>query len=189
MFPLVAKGCVFIVANKPRTMPSMHKCQRRDDDRGLWNLCVNWWILPVHALLAISFTFIVLEVLQGRHFLVNGSEDRDDTSSTFRLYQSDVNTLLSLALVLVRTLAGCWLTLTGWRMSFISLELDGATLGEINRLIDYRIPPFKPRAQTPWKKGSPGFLAARLWMIFLLSIPTQFVAPPPDWRCQLDPWD
>jgi hypothetical protein len=159
------------------TATSGHKCQRRDDDRGCWNEFLNWWILPVHLTLTAAFTFIVLKVLQGQHFLVSGSENRDYASSTFRIYQSDVNTLLSLALVLIRTLAGCWLTLTGWRMAFISLERNGATLRETNRMINYRIPPFKPWARIRWNKDSSQVLAATLWIIFLLALPAQFVAP------------
>jgi hypothetical protein len=119
----------------------------------------------------------MLKALQGQHFLISGSENRDYASSTFRIYQSDVNTLLSLALVLIRTLAGCWLTLTGWRMAFISLECNGATLRETNRMTNYRIPPFKPWARIRWNKDSSQVLAATLWMIFLLALPAQFVAP------------
>lgn len=132
---------------------------------------------PVHAFLATSFALILLKVLQGRHVLVTGPENGDLTSHTFRLHQSDVNTLLSLSLVLIRTLAGCWLTLTGWRMTFITFELTGATLKEANRMIDYRIPPLKTTARNMYKPGSSSFLAATLWMIFLLTLPTQFVAP------------
>lgn len=159
------------------TTTSGHKCQRRDDDRGCWNKFLNWWILPVHLTLAAAFTFIVLKVLQGQHFLVSGSENPDYTSSTVRIYQSDVTTLLSLALILVRTLAGCWLTLTGWRTTFISLEWSGATLRETDRMINYRIPPFKPWARIRRNKESSRVLAATLWMIFLLALPAQFVAP------------
>ena len=158
-------------------MTRVHECQRRNDDHSFWNRSRNWCILPVHAFLATSFAFILLKVLQGRHFLVTGSEVGNSTCHTFRLYQSDVNTLLSLALVLNRTLAGCWLTLTGWRMTFITFELTGATLKEAIRMIDYRIPPLKTSAQNMNKVGSSSFLTATLWMIFLLPLPTQFVAP------------
>jgi amino acid permease len=159
------------------TTTSKHICQHRDDDGGWWNVFLDWWILPAHLTFAVVFTCIVLKVLQGRDFLVSGSENHDYNSHTFRLYQSDVNTLLSLALVFIRTLTGCWLTLTGWRMALTSMERNGATLKEIIRMIDYRIPSIKPWDRARWKTKSFTVLAFTMWAIFLLGLPTQFVAP------------
>jgi hypothetical protein len=159
------------------TTITKHKCQRRDEDGGWWNEFLNWWILPAHLTFATVFAFIVLKVLQGRHFLIAGSENHDHDSHIFRFYQSDVTTLLSLALVLIRSLAGCWLTLTGWRMAFISLERNGATLKEIIRMINYRIPSIQPWGRARWRTKSTTALAFTMWTIFLLSLPTQFVAP------------
>lgn len=152
---------------------SRHQCQRREDDRGWWYNLINWWILPIHLTLAALFTLIALKVLQGRSFIVAGSGYRGHDSSMITLSQADVNTLISLALTAIRTLAGCWLTLTSWRMAFISLEQNGATLNEISHMISYRIPPLRF-----WGRGkcdSRGSLLS-MWAIFFLALPTQFVA-------------
>ena len=45
------------------------------------------------------------------------------------------------------------------------------------RTIDYRIPPLKTRTRNTRTSGSFSFLAATVWIIFLLTLPTQFVAP------------
>lgn len=153
------------------TETDKHQCQRREDDHGWWYNFVNWWILPIHLILAAVFTLIALKVLQGRSFIVAGSGYHD--SSMITLSQPDVNTLISLALTIIRTLAGCWLTLTGWRMAFISLEQNGATLNEINHLINYRIPPLRFWGRGKWDSRWTLFF---MWAIFILALPTQFVA-------------
>ena len=150
-----------------------HHCQRRKDDSGWWNHFINWWILPIHLTLAALFTLIALKVLQGRAFIVAGSSYRNHNSSMIILSQADVNTLISLALTAIRTLAGCWLTLTSWRMAFISLEQNGATLNEIDYLVSFRIPPLRFWGRGKWDSR---WTLLSMWAIFFLALPTQFVA-------------
>lgn len=152
---------------------NQHHCQRREDDHGWWYNLTNWWILPIHLIAAAWFTLIALFVLQGRSFVVAGSGDRGHGSHKITLSQADANTLISLALTGIRSLAGCWLTLTGWRMAFITLEQYGATVNEFNRLVSYRIPPLRFWGRGTW--GSRWTLLS-MWLIFLLAWPTQFVA-------------
>lgn len=150
-----------------------HNCQCREDDRGWWYNFINWWILPIHLTLAALFTLITLYVLQGRSSILAGSEYRVHDSDMIKLSQADVNTLISLALTATRTLAGCWLTLTGWRMAFIGLEQDGVTLNEMNHLVSYRIPPLRLWGRGKWRSR---WTLLTMWTIFFLALPTQFVA-------------
>lgn len=73
-----------------------------------------------------------------------------------------------MAVTTVRTLAGAWLTLTGWRLAFIISESKGITLQSFSRLVCYRLPPTSP--------GSLRMLAI-LWTVFLISAPVQFISP------------
>lgn len=150
-----------------------HHCQRREDDHGWWYNFMNWWILPIHLISAAWFTLFALLVLQGQSFVIAGSGYRHHDSHMITLSQADINTLISLALTAIRSLAGCWLTLTGWRMAFITLEQHGATVDEFNRLVSYRIPPLRFWGRGKWKSR---WTLLSMWLIFFLAWPTQFVA-------------
>lgn len=156
---------------------SGHRCTRRNDDRGGWNAFLNWWILPVHFVIVSIITIVTLKVLQGRSFLVDSNETNEYSLSASRIYQSDVNTLLSVALVLVRTLASYWLTLTGWRMAFIALERNEANLREIGRMVSYRLPSFALWGSNGSGGASLWAVAGTMWIIFMLALPNQFSAP------------
>ncbi len=159
-----------------------HRCTRRNDDEGKWRIFCAWWLLPFHLLIVGVVAFTIIYVVNGRAFLlVSQSAAGLPNDVHIVLYQSDVTTLVSIALVVVRVLAGSWFSLAAWRMVFISLEMSGMTLRDAKRMLEYGVPslPFvcnDARGKKRQFRTSKRF-AMTLWLMFLLALPAQFVAP------------
>lgn len=147
--------------------PTRHHCIYRRDQRGIWHIVTNYWILPVHFLSSVALATTLLSYIDNRLFLIDTSSS-DTPPSVVPISQTDFATLLSLSVTTVRTLTGAWLTLTGWRLAFIILELEGMDLKSFSRLVCYRVP---PKRSASWR------LLLCLWTVFLISAPVQFVSP------------
>lgn len=89
-----------------------------------------------------------------------------------RLYQTQVNGLLSLALVLVRLLASSCTALVVWRMIYVLLEKEALTLTELTRLNNYKVP-ILPRLKS--KSRMLWFSWVTMIVVFLW--PSSFSAP------------
>lgn len=152
-----------------------HKCQYREDDTG-WKACWADWGFPIaHFLGTVAITLILLEVVDDSIFPIHRGDfsNMDSQANVFPLLtQSAVTSIISLALVYHRLAAGSWLTLAGWRMAFIVLEVDGASLSDLNWMINYRRPPFQSQAL-----GREIHLLPTLWLISLLATPSLFISP------------
>ena len=159
-------------------MSSSHICRYRDDDRSWLGRIRAFWFIPTHFIASSTIACSLMYLIDGRNFLVHGRPDsgKIDTVRTSNLYQSDVTTLLSLALVVIRSIGGAWLTLFGWRMCFCILELEGASLGQMTRMIDHRLPPtrFLQRQAHSIKSL---FLIPLMWLVFICGTPSQFITP------------
>lgn len=121
-----------------QTEQSQHRnCSPRADDRGLWNAIKAWYLFAVHIVLSAATAVIVIHI--DNHEFKIGS---DYSVLTFHspLHQAQVTGLLSLALVVVRLVAGAGSTLLVWRIIFILLENRGITLLELTRTLSFRIP-------------------------------------------------
>ena len=152
-----------------------HKCKYREDDSG-WKACWADWGLPVaHLLGTVAMTLSLLKIIDDSIFPIHRSDfsNIDSQDNVFPLVtQSAVTSLISLALVYHRLAAGSWLALAGWRMAFVVLEVDGASLSDLNWMINYRRPPFQSQASS-----RETHLLPKLWLISLLATPSIFVSP------------
>lgn len=152
-----------------------HKCQYRDDDCGWSARFADWGFPIIHFLGTIAITLSLLEFVNDRIFPIRNGDfsDLDSQSNAVPLLtQSTVTSMISLALVYHRLAAGSWLTLAGWRMAFIVLEADGASLSDLDYMIKYRCPPFHAG-----DTSRETHLLPKLWVIFLLATPSLFVSP------------
>ena len=152
-----------------------HTCQHRHDNKGWSAYLADWGFPTLHLLGTAVITISLLAVVDNRIFAIShddflnvNSQGKEFSSLT----QPAMTSIISLALVLQRLAGGAWLTLTGWRMAFTVLEVDGASLGDIGRMINYRCPPFR----SPSKPRQPSLLPT-LWVIFLLATPSLFTSP------------
>ena len=152
-----------------------HKCQNRRDDNG-WSAHLAVWGLPIlHLLGTIAITLSLLAFIDDRIFPVNKgdvSSTNSQSESFSLLTQPAMTSIISLVLVFHRLVGGSWLTLAGWRMAFTVLEVDGASLGDIGRMVNYRCPPFRSPS-TGWQTS----LLPIAWVVFLLVTPSLFTSP------------
>ena len=152
-----------------------HKCQYRSDDSGWSAILADWGFVITHLLGTVAITLSLLTFVDDRIFPIRKGDfsDLDSQSNAVpSLTQSTVTSIISLALVYHRLAAGSWLTLAGWRMAFIVLEADGASLNDLGHMINYRCPPFYAG-----DTSRETYLLPKLWVIFLLATPSLFVSP------------
>ena len=158
-----------IVPNSKEIEDGYHSTSRRDDS-GPCNALQAWYLFLLHPAASIIFVAYMLQLIDGHHFQTGSP------SSTFQiespLYQTQINGLVSLALVMIRLLASACTALLAWRMIFVLLEKQGMTLAELTRMNNYRIPilpRLKKRSQLLWSAWAI-LLAFFLW-------PPNFAAP------------
>lgn len=152
-----------------------HKCQYRRDDYGWSARLADWGFPMLHLLGTVALTLSLLAVVNDRTFPIRNGDfsNVDSQGKAFSsLTQPAMTSIISLALVFHRLVGGGWLTLAGWRMAFTVLEVDGASLGDLGRMIDYRCPPFRSPST-----GRQTSLLPTLWVIFLLATPSLFTSP------------
>ena len=146
-----------------------HGVSRRDDS-GPWNSLQAWYLFLLHQAASIVFVAYLIQWIDGHHFQTGSPSSIFQTNSP--LYQTQINGLVSLALVMIRLLASACTALLVWRMIFILLEKQGMTLAELTRMNNHRIPilpRLKTRSQLLWS-GWAILLAFFLW-------PPNFAAP------------
>lgn len=164
---------------RQRFKPAISYWSKPTSSRNVASTIIRWWLFPAHLALAAVLVIVLQHSLQGKQFAVS-QEGGQDLNVNFQLAQPDVIALVSTVLTLVRALAGAAVTLIGWRMAFLTLGTKGATLAQVDYMVSWRRPPIK------------GQIA--LWLVFLLSVPSQFTAPVlqgainwiPDTRYKLD---
>lgn len=144
------------------------RCISRADDSGTWNTFKAWYPFLIHLVACVLLFAGMTHWINDQHFKT-GSPPTLFKSS---LYQTQITGLISLALVLIRMLAGSCSVLLVWRTIFILLEKRGITLTELTRLGNFHVP-IIPRG------GSRIELLWSCWamvVIFLLW-PPSFAAP------------
>lgn len=140
-----------------------HVCMRRNDDRGLKNELKAWYLFPLHAVLSGLFTFAMLKAVNNHAFRTGAPPLWYDRMP---LYQTDVMTLISSALVLIKLVSSAASAILVWRLIFILFEKDGLTLAVVCRMADYRIPYF-----------SMGIWSCLSIVVIFLAWPSQFASP------------
>ena len=152
-----------------------HKCQYRRDDHGWSAHLADWGFPMLHLLGTVIITLSLLTVVDDRIFPIDRGDfsNADSQGKAFSiLTQPDMTSMISLALVFHRLTGGAWLTLAGWRMAFTVLELEGVSLSDMGRMINYRCPPLRSPF-TGWQAG----LLPTMWVVFLLATPSLFTSP------------
>ncbi|KAL8738486.1 MAG: hypothetical protein Q9181_000742 [Wetmoreana brouardii] len=155
-----------------------HRCQYRRDDHGWSALMADWGLPVLHLLGTLVITLNLVFLVDGRIFPVGagGFSTTESHRKVFSLLtQPAMTSILSLALVLHRLAGGSWLTLAGWRMAFTVLEVNGASLSELGRMIQYRCPPFWTHKTIAADRGT--IFLPTLWIITLLATPSLFTSP------------
>lgn len=119
----------------------------------------------LHILSCFAIAFCMVYLLHGYHAVSKDSPHFVD-GGKFKLRVSDVTTLISVALVIIKLLVGAWTGVVLWTCVFFLLEKRGLTLGQIGRIMSFNIPPI-PR----------GYAEVLVAVLLLLVIPQQFSGP------------
>ena len=89
-------------------MNSSYLCRYGEDDRSWFGRIYAWWLVPTHFIASSAVAASLMLFVDQRNFLVHGRPDsgKIDAVRTSSLYQSDITTLISLVLLVVRAIAG-----------------------------------------------------------------------------------
>ncbi|CAE6473961.1 unnamed protein product [Rhizoctonia solani] len=138
------------------------------------------WPLLLHGALAVIIAAFVLAYVDGRNFNISKRRPTvrlQDGSLvpwiSFAPLQSDITTILSVAISILRLVAAGWLGSLCWRCALILMEEVGIKSEQLHFLVSYgfTISPLRTVAN---KKPTISWL---VWAILFLTIPTQFAAP------------
>ncbi|KAG9248781.1 hypothetical protein BJ878DRAFT_476146 [Calycina marina] len=139
----------------------------RSDNSGIWNSFKAWYLFGLHFLACILMK-IGLDRVNHRDFKIGSAPTIFTLDSG--LYQAQVTGPVSLALVIIRIIAGSCSGLLISRTVFILLEKRVVSLSEITRLTNWRLPVVPGRSSS---------ISWSLWAIsaILLLWPQSFAAP------------
>jgi hypothetical protein len=147
-----------------------HRCYRRKDDHTLGDRLWAWYLLPLHLISALLFTAIMVFVVNNRNYpICNDGDPWWRAMLHCGLTQSDVTSLISFALVLMRLITSAWFTTSAWRGTYILLEKRGMTLTQMRNMVMFHWPGF-----------SHGLGPGYTWwtvVVFFLILPAQLIAP------------
>jgi hypothetical protein len=112
-------------------------CDTRTDDSGFWNGTKSWYLFVLHLSTTIALVVGIIAI-DGYVFKIGFGPNLFVVKD--RLYQAQVTALISLALVIIRLIAGACSTLLAWRILSLLLERRGILLSEMTRLLNLRLP-------------------------------------------------
>ncbi|KAF2138626.1 uncharacterized protein K452DRAFT_338756 [Aplosporella prunicola CBS 121167] len=119
------------------SQPTGHICRKRKDPSRPLLLTRAWWYIPLHFICSTALSVTVI--------LLNGEVFPVDRTSTYRISQSDITTLIAAGLRLTSLLGSTWHGILAWRCTFIAIELSGLSFSEIAKQISWRSGPLIPR--------------------------------------------
>lgn len=127
-------------------------------------------LIPVlHLISCLALAVSMIYGLNGYNAVPSSSPNKIWGETRFKLRVSDVTTLISAAMTVIKLLVGGWTGTIIWNCIFLLLEGTGLTLAQINRITTYYIPPLFTR-----RSGRTGPL---VMLLLLLVIPQQLISP------------
>ena len=145
-------------------------CERHEDIHKLWIRA----LIPLvgHFIFIIGIATVVFSSIDNQLFNTSlrappvTQFDGSISHLASRPLQSDITTVLSIALTLMRTATAMWTAATTWRCVFVLMEKKGISLQAINWMTTFRLPP-KPRT----------WLGVIVAIILLAAFPAQYSSP------------
>jgi hypothetical protein len=127
---------------------------------------VYTWLFPVLHLVSYVALAVCLILLLDGYFAVAAESPRSLSGGGYRLRVSDVTTLISIALMIVKIFVSAWTSIILWNSVFVLLETQGLTLPQISRIMSYYLPPL------PQQRA--GYL---VFLLLLFVLPQMFISP------------
>lgn len=145
-----------------------HGCDIRRDDSGFWNACKAWYLIFLHLITCVILVWCLEKKIDGQDFQIGSPP----AIFTVPLYQAQITGLISVSLVLIRSLAGACSTLIAWRVIFVMLNREGLKLKELTWLQNYRMP-ILPQGNS----GSRLFWSSWAMLVIILTWPSGYLSP------------
>jgi hypothetical protein len=122
-------------------------------------------LMPIlHLVCCILLVLCMVYLLEG--YLAALPSQPRYVDGHLKMRVSDITTLISVALTLIKLLVGAWTGTILWNCIFTLLETSGLNLNQINRILSFYTPPFR-------RDASILFVA----LLLLLVVPQQFISP------------
>jgi len=119
-----------------------------------------------HIVLSLALAMSLVFYLNDSNFDSGKRASWSDIFADTSLRVSDVTTLVSAALVLIRVVGQVFIASTVWRCAMILLQHDGLSLGQLDTMLSYKIP-------TSFSGQYSLLIAASL----LMMLPSAYIAP------------
>ncbi|KAF8708246.1 hypothetical protein RHS03_03413, partial [Rhizoctonia solani] len=146
-----------------------------DPGRSLISWVAIIWPLLLHLALTTSIIVVILQYIDNQEFNIEKRRptvplpDGSARSAAFVLLQSDVTTILSTALAILRLVTACWLGPMCWRCVFILLKATGLTHNQLHRTVSYGIPIITD--------GNQRAICLMVWLAMVMVLPIHVIAP------------
>ena len=109
-----------------------------------------FWVVIFHLLCCIALAISMVYGLDGYMAIYPGAPRY--FHGKYKLQVSDVTTIISVALVVIKLLVGAWTGTVIWNCVFVLLQSQGLALSEINRIMAIYVPPIpKHRASKDFR--------------------------------------
>jgi hypothetical protein len=128
-----------------------------------------------HFIITALIAIVMIYAIDNHSFNISSPKpaieqfDGSFTHPRYRPRQSDITTVISFALTVMRLVSGMWTAAMAWRCSFILMEKTGVSLQNINWMLTYSLP-----AEIRARRGITVVVVA---IILLLAFPSQLAAP------------
>ncbi|KAF7536549.1 hypothetical protein G7054_g4426 [Neopestalotiopsis clavispora] len=156
----------------PDSTPSNHVRGVIQGRRVGVQLASQWYLPLAYLVYTVLFTWVIVFWLNGKSFAVDGSPGIHEGVT-----QSNVTTLVSVALVVARIISSTWQALAAWRCVFILLETSGLSLSEASHLISRRLPTFTLLSPLSSRGANHAWTRTIAILVLILAWPAQFTNP------------
>ncbi|QRW21187.1 transcription-associated protein 1 [Rhizoctonia solani] len=138
------------------------------------------WPLLFHGVLTVTIAIFMLVYVNDRNFNISERKPtvqlHEGSLVPWEFYaplQSDITTLLSISIAILRLVAAGWLGPLCWRCAFILMEKYGLRPQQLRRLISYNT------VTIPRARATEGTRLTRwlIWVMLAITIPVQLSAP------------
>lgn len=149
---------------------------------GLWTWALVYLPIILHFLLSVGLTATMWIYVNNHLFNIHHRRARyaevDGTQTTLphaTPLQTDVTTVLSIILSIIRSLGGAWFASVCWRCAFILLEKDGMRLKDFNNMVARSF----PFTFVFYSRGKNGYASIKIYVVIVvvLTLPAQYAAP------------
>lgn len=112
---------------------------RKSEESGVWYLLRVWYLPPLQLTWSVIVWYFMVHVINGRKFSTAGDRSLLLPMSQWQWNQSNATTIISVLILISRTLASLWLGQVAWSCFFFELERGSFNPSHLDFLSNYRM--------------------------------------------------